>query len=190
MKRMSRLLAARPWSTNAAIGGVCSIFGDMITQHQTPAKISPDGDSTQKGEFDVRRNLAYGAFGAVWSAPALLLYKTLERKLPLHTLVGAVKGAAIGQVVLDLPLSVPAFLILTDFIRGRDAAQMTEHFKNDYTDCAMTSFSLWFPLTIFNLRIVPMHYRVVFDSCVMVVWTSLFSYVSNRRALAAKKGST
>jgi hypothetical protein len=127
------------------------LSGDMITQRQTATKTKQTDESNESkndilDNFDVRRNLAFGAFGAIWSAPGLLFYRTLDRKLPIptKTLQGAIAGALIGELIMDLPLSVPAFLIITDLVRGRDTTFITDHLVNDWPDCAATSFCLWF----------------------------------------------
>lgn len=65
------LSAARthPRATNAVVAGSCGACGDWMTQ----TGASPEAP------FDVRRNLAFAAFGAFWSVPGRLFYIALVR---------------------------------------------------------------------------------------------------------------
>ena len=169
---MNRLLRQHPYLVNAIIGGVCSSLGDCITQHTE----SRGGQSS----FDWPRNLSFGAFGAFWSVPGRMLYLALASRVPSHTLGGAVKGALIMELLVDIPIVIPLFTLSTDLMRGRNLDFVVGHLEDDFTACALSSFALWFPSTVINLRLVPLRYRVVWDSVFVVVWASVFSFITNR----------
>ena len=158
-----------PWTANALVAGTCSCCGDAITQRAS------------EPEFDAKRNVAFVAFGAFWSVPGRFLYSALARYVPSDTLTNAVKGALISELCFDLPITNPVFMATTDTLRGRDAQFILDHLHRDYRDCAISSFCMWFPATVVNLRLVPLPYRVIFDNVMCVVWASLFSFLSNRR---------
>lgn len=184
---VSTLMKKYPFASNALFAGSCMAWGDWATQNSEAWRRGPTNvlDDDYIPRFDLRRNAAYAAFGACWSVPGVLFYKILARHGPsTATAWGAMKGALIGELCLDLPFSVPVFLVFTDAMRGRDAQFIYEHLKRDYPACAMTSFSMWYPATIINLRFVPIHYRVMFDSAVNVCWGAAFSYLSNKKPIS------
>ena len=173
-----------PFTANALVAGACTSCGDLITQRASEwSSDTIDSDSAASAPgFDARRNLAFAIFGALWTVPGRLFYGALARRMPSDTLASAVKGALVTELVLDLPITVPAFSVGTDVLRGRDAPFAMAHLRRDYPACAASSFGLWFPATVVNLRLVPLQYRVMYDSALVVVWSSVFSFVSNRRA--------
>ena len=192
-----RLLQRHPWWTNAVIAGACTSLGDCITQKFDPS----DGGSMDAGagaelettatsqqlpynthkSFDYRRNLAYTVFGAVWSVPGRIFYQVLATRVPTDTLMGAVKGGLLGEFCLDLPITTPIFFASTDYMRGRDTSFVVDHLVRDYKTTAASSFCVWFPAQVVNLRFVPLRYRVIFDSVCVVAWSAIFSFLTNRK---------
>lgn len=173
------------------MAGVCTSCGDAITQLSGEAIEITAGPASSADEdrattnqnasnFDLRRNLAFTAFGMVWSVPGRIFYNTLARYVPTDTLTGAIKGALIGELGMDIPISLPTFFISTDIMRGRDMDFIKGHMQRDYTTCAASSFCLWAPATVVNLRLVPLQYRVIFDSVFVVLWNAWLSFQTNR----------
>jgi len=165
----------KPFVRNAVVAGACAALGDFITQ--TSIKEQPFAPIS----FDVQRNLALGAFGAMWSLPGFIFYRTLAAKLPPITISQVLKGAIVSSCLFDLPVTVPCYFFITDALRGRDFPFIVEHFKHDYQQCAISVVCIWFPATIFNLRFIPLQYRVIYDSCISVVSSSVISFLANRR---------
>ena len=164
-----------PFLVNAIVAGACTSLGDCITQKTSR--------SCRGKSFDYVRNLSFAVFGTFWSVPGRLFYVTLASRVPSNTFIGAVKGALIGELCLDIPISIPLFTVSTDLMRGRDLEFAGRHLEQDFQTCAISSFSMWFPLSIINLRLVPLKYRVIFDSVFVVVWASVFSFITNRVTL-------
>ena len=75
----------KPFVRNAVVAGTCAALGDFITQ--TSIKEQPFAPIS----FDTRRNLALGAFGAMWSLPGFIFYRTLAAKLPPTTILQVLK---------------------------------------------------------------------------------------------------
>ena len=185
---MRRFIQRHPFLANALVAASCTSCGDWITQlgsreagEERPSSSGQCSELDGSGpEYDVRRNLAFTAFGAVWSVPGRIFYQTLARYVPTNTLAGAIKGALIGELGMDIPVSCPLFFLSTDFMRGRDREFMVTHLKRDYLPCAASSFCLWAPATVINLRLVPLQYRVIFDSVFVVIWNCWLSFYTNR----------
>lgn len=170
--RVASAVRSSPRLCNALVAGFCASTGDFITQ-------SSSGDGPL--DFDARRNLAYTAFGMAWTVPGRIFYAFLAKHVPSNTLASAVKGALIGELAVDLPITNPAFMLSTDILRGRDLKFAAEHLRRDYLDCATLSFCIWFPSTVLNLRVIPLQYRVIFDNIMTVLWSATFSLLTNRR---------
>jgi hypothetical protein len=173
----------RPTSTTTQPSADESVGRHEHSEHEEPDEepaVEPDAEP-DASEYDMRRNLAFTAFGAIWSVPGRIFYQTLARYVPTNTLAGAVKGALIGELGMDIPVSCPLFFISTDFMRGRDKDFVVDHLRRDYLTCAASSFCLWAPATVINLRLVPLQYRVMFDSVFVVIWNCWLSFYTNRK---------
>ena len=188
---MRRFVQRHPFTANALVAAVCTSCGDWIVQLGTEgarggAETESSAGTKKEGagentRYDMRRNLAFTAFGAIWSVPGRMFYMTLARYVPTNTLTGAIKGALIGELGMDVPISCPLYITFTDFMRGRDTDFIFDHLKRDYLGCAVSSFCLWTPATVVNLRLVPLQYRVIFDSVFVVVWNAILSFYTNRK---------
>ncbi len=178
---MHRLVARHPFLVNAVVAAGCTSLGDVITQKSTTLAPPDAGAGVRGAEFDWRRNLSYTVFGAAWSVPGRFFYIALAKYVPSTTLVGAVKGALVGELLMDIPVGLPIFTCATDLMRGRDLEFVQDHLKRDFRDTALSSFVVWFPATVINLRLVPLQYRVVWDSAFVVLWSSIYSFLTNRK---------
>lgn len=169
----------------------------MLTKHPiiangvSGATFATVGDiSCQKGiegcfELDVRRCMAFGAFGFVYTgAVCNTLYSTYIHVLPA-ALLRMRGGEALGSTLLDnfvhLPLLyVPSFYVAVGFMQGQSRDEVASELRARYSETVVSSWAYWIPFMGANFGLVPPALRTVVMQGGDFVWTIILSYISHR----------
>jgi hypothetical protein len=163
-------LHKHPLKAKVATGVFITGSGDLIGQFVI------DG----RKELDQKRFLNFCLYGfCVTGCFNHFYFGALDKAFGAElTLKVAAKKILVDMAVLN-PAELLGFLAWTHFGTLKKTSFL-DKLKQDYLEILIASYWVWFPAQLVNFRLVPIHLRVLFVSCVNVAWYSYGSYISHK----------
>ncbi|KAJ7071241.1 hypothetical protein C8F01DRAFT_1109670 [Mycena amicta] len=173
---------AHPNKTLALTGGCLNALGDLVAQGNQNLTRKPH---EQPQSWDAVRTLRFFVFGASIS-PFLGRWNAfLEHQFPLRTIGGKVSLKALSKRVLCdqtvmAPIGLVAFLGSMGVLEGRSRTQIAQKFNDLFLPTLRTNWTVWPALQFVNFGLMPLAFRVPFQSTAGVFWTLYLSTVNSR----------
>lgn len=184
-----RKLQSHPVTVKSLTAFVLMILADLSAQavehcrgvheHDGPA----DGhDGTGTGHIDWIRASRFGVFGLMGGWWTHYYYFYLDTWLPPTPKPWTCTTFA--KVIIDQFIQAPAMLALIvmglAFMEGRGWNGMVTDMDTQYLSALIHNWTLWLPVTVFNMAFVAPTLRVGFDNLIFFGWTIYLSIFLNQ----------
>ena len=189
LARYRKLLEVSPIKTNAVTAGCLAFTGDVIAQTMEPSSPEVHKESTP---FDLQRNVAFTAFGALYMGafvtPIYAYYPVLVGKIYSRVFRGATPSSmmqGIGSSFIDNAfhsplLYIPSFYVFVGAMEGQNKTKIWGKLKSEWWPSVTACWALWIPVQMLTFSIVPKVHRVVFVSSWCLVWNVVLDYLAHR----------
>jgi hypothetical protein len=172
----NNLLEARPIVTKAWSAGIVFGLGDYLCQ-QMEVKFLNKGNN-----FDPYRMIKQASFGIV-VAPYIHLQfcKIIPYLFPEHKKFALVKSVTYAVTISDglFNFSFFAYMSMT---AGKTLIETLKlEIPEKFIPVQLVNMQVWPFLTGFNMMVIPIHYRVLFDNFMCIFWNIYLSYVENNK---------
>lgn len=171
LARYDAALEVTPYRTKAVTSMCVSAAGDALAQ-------GSDG-------FDAMRNARQAAWGLLMGPVSHNIFNFLSRLPPVGVLPASVVGVAVDQACFAVPIHAGYFAWISLASSGftRSIADVKAEVNDKLWPGVRAGLAVW-PATIyFNVRFVPLKYRVLFTNVVGVGYGMLMSRMANRTPL-------
>jgi hypothetical protein len=163
-------LKRRPLLVKSASALVCAMVGDSIAQALMPMP------------YSIARTLQLGAYSATVNAPASHHWNLLldSKVWPKRPKAGATVA---GKVVLDQLLFTPAMTAawLCFVALALEGQAVVPFLEAKLVPTLLAGWSFWPAVCVFSFRCVPRDLRVLFGSCLGIVWGTYLSLTTCSR---------
>lgn len=174
----NRALTAQPLLVKAATSFVGFTVGDILAQKF----INPDD------EYDIKRTLRLGSFGALIHGPTgHFFYGFLDKQLPGTAATTVVSKVAIDQLIWN-PIFGVMFFSYLGLAEGKTVDQIQTKIKNDLQTAVMGSWAVWIPAHTINFKYVPSSQRLLYINSIQIGYNVFLSFLGNKGAAAKVPG--
>lgn len=194
-KFYNQLLKVHPYKTNMATTGVLFGTGDCLAQFLFPRHIDDDVEKPTVFHFDrTLRAIIYGSFffapvSVKWTVKTLPLIRSpflsalrrsrmSLRRIEIHdNLFRLVVDSLFMPSLVWIPMYntvMSALALHEDFL---DVA--AEKLRNNWWNVLKANWTVWPPLQLVNLFMVPVHLRIVVANVYSIGWNCYLSFVHN-----------
>lgn len=177
--------------TSAALFGLGDRIAQRVEAHAKSDEGSPadqhpatDRDATDGAlvSASTARTLRMMVWGGCFLAPTLhKWFAFVDRVIPG---VGATVVAK--KIALDMFFFAPqislAFFVTTKCMEGRPASEAVDVGLERLPATLQANYSVWPFANIVAFSVVPIHYRILFNNCVGLYWSSFLSRMASSRA--------
>lgn len=136
--------------------------------------------------YDYERTLRFAVYGMGMGPVIGRWLKLLERQIPV--IVGA-KGNGLQfakRVLADQTIMAPIGLVLfvgsMGLMEGKDIPSVGEKFQDMYWPALLANWKVWPLLQTINFTVIPLQYRVPFQSTCGIAWTLYLSLLNASKA--------
>uniref|UniRef100_A0A7S2HL90 Peroxisomal membrane protein MPV17 n=1 Tax=Zooxanthella nutricula TaxID=1333877 RepID=A0A7S2HL90_9DINO len=149
------------------------------------------------GSLDARRCAVSSSYSGVTSPGIYQWWRALDVRWPTAAMRHVCSKVLVNQAVLG-PANCAMFLCWSHCATGLwsagglDAVEVqtrlptlafeaAERIRSDVPDLALKAMGVWMPVHLVTFRFVPPHLRILYTSCVSVLWGGYLSYVAHSR---------
>lgn len=163
-----RSLNERPVLTKSLTSGTLALLGDLIAQFIEHFRNSKP--------FALQRALQFASFGIVISGPIFhLWYKLLEKLFQgQQPTLKVVLMKMVVSMLFMRPLFLFVFFTYMPAIQGQTVEEIKKKIKNDLVPAWIASTIVWIPASFVSYKYVRSDLRVLYDSCIALVWNVYF----------------
>ncbi|OXC68068.1 hypothetical protein AYX13_03277 [Cryptococcus neoformans] len=197
----------RPVATLVVTNGVLNTIADVLAQYSTIIMHNPTPQSPTPA-YDPVRTLRFATFGMGMGPIIGRWMRFLERAIPIPakaSLGTAGKGAGgiltgpagasagvgkgsgegiqlVKRVVADQAIMAPIGLVLfvgsMGIMEGHSTEEIKEKFQDIYVSAILANWKIWPAIQGINFKLMPIQYRVPFQSTCGIAWTLYLSLLN------------
>ncbi|KAK4689869.1 protein Mpv17, partial [Tremellales sp. Uapishka_1] len=181
----------RPIPTLIVTNGVLNTIADVLAQTSQiilskPSVPSPDSLEFQPPapSFDPERTLRFAVFGMAMGPIIGRWMRILERSIPMK--VGQNGGGlqlakrVLADQLIMAPVGLCLFVGSMGLMEGRDSTEIQAKFADMYMPAIIANWKVWPVVQTVNFKLVPLQYRVPFQSTCGIAWTLYLSLLNAR----------
>ncbi|ELR14490.1 Hypothetical protein ACA1_192610 [Acanthamoeba castellanii str. Neff] len=132
------------------------------------------------GGFDWKRTGRLMAYGFLASGPMMHgWYKALDAAIPSASFKASIVKLCLDQSIAA-PTLIASFFVVVGAMEGKSRAELEEKMRRDYLATMKVNWSVWPLISFINFRFIPPAQRVLYVSCVSVLWNAYLSWVNAR----------
>lgn len=174
--RYCQQLEKRPLPTKAVTSGCLSAASDMFAQSMT-----------SKNALNLRRTLAIGAFGFLWSGPSAHYWQAwLQRKFPKLDDTSVLQKVVLDQATYGPVCNLVLMSFLALIVDGRSFRFTWNKLRSDFWSVQRNGWKFWPLVAILNYRYVPLKLRVLVINVAAFCWSTFLITGSHGKALVVK----
>lgn len=157
----NRMLARRPYATNALTTAFLFGTGDVLAQKVGPSK-----------DYDLARTARAVAYGGIAFAPlGDQWYKFLARTVIGRTKVTqTVARVAVDQGVFAPFIGIPLYYLAMGLMEGRTVDDTKQKLARNWWPTLVSNWSVWPLFQAVNFAAVPVAYRLMAVNVVSIGW--------------------
>lgn len=181
---MSRL-AVRALARDVALAGAAGAAADAICQG---LEGHIDSERAVSNNLDVRRNLAFAAFGGVYIGGVCGriygIYPRVAQRIFGARMTPRIEGAV--STFLDnfihVPLLyIPSFYMCTGILRGERREDTIQTLRSSWGETVVSCWAFWIPSQYIIFSRVPVAWRVRAVASGDFVWNVMLSYIAHKK---------
>ncbi|WVQ84796.1 hypothetical protein IAT38_006953 [Cryptococcus sp. DSM 104549] len=178
----------RPIPTLIVTNGVLNTVADILAQTSTillhnPTPLHPTP------AYDPERTLRFAVFGMAMGPLIGRWMRLLERQIPMRAAaLTAGKGSQGNGLVLAkrvladqlimAPFGLTVFVGSMGIMEGRTTSEIGDKFSDMYFPALIANWKVWPLIQTINFKLMPIQYRVPFQSTCGIAWTLYLSLLN------------
>ncbi|WRT69866.1 uncharacterized protein IL334_006857 [Kwoniella shivajii] len=172
----------RPIPTLIVTNGVLNTVADALAQTSTMLLHTPTPASPTAPSYELERTLRFAIYGMAMGPLIGRWMRVLERSIPVK--MGS-KGAGLGlakRVAADQLLMAPfglcLFITSMGVMEGRNFDGIQDKFSDMFYPALIANWKVWPLIQTINFKLMPIQYRVPFQSTCGIAWTLYLSLLN------------
>ncbi|KAJ9108060.1 hypothetical protein QFC20_003629 [Naganishia adeliensis] len=181
----------RPVPTLMVTNGILNTIADavaqssqmILAQRSMPHPDTPEFQPPPPG-YDYARTLRFAVFGVAMGPLIGVWMRFLERNIPL---VGGSRRRTLqlgkrvfADQVLLAPIGLAIFVSAMGAMEGKNTEQLKEKFSDMYLPALISNWKVWPLAQAVNFSLMPLQYRVPFQSTCGIAWNVYLSLLNAR----------
>ncbi|OQV22735.1 putative Mpv17-like protein 2 [Hypsibius exemplaris] len=173
-KAIQKLFERHLFLTNITISGTLFGLGDTIQQNiEIHVK-------REKNAFDWARTARMAATGMFVLGPlSHHWFRMLDRRWPQRDGMTIIKKVATDQLVSGPPFQF-AFFWSMGTLEGDKFKDICHEYRSKFLHVFLADCAIWVPMQCLNFYFIRPQHRIVFVSCIFVVWNTILSYFKHK----------
>ncbi|WVR07909.1 hypothetical protein IAU60_004952 [Kwoniella sp. DSM 27419] len=163
----------RPIPTLIITNGVLNTLADLLLHEATPTSPTPAYDPARTFRFAIY-GMAMGPLIGRWM-------RVLERSIPVRPggsqTVQLAKRVFADQAVMA-PFGMCLFVGTMGVMEGRTSDEISQKFSDMYMPALIANWKVWPLIQTINFKLMPIQYRVPFQSTCGIAWTLYLSLLN------------
>nr|XP_019009509.1 uncharacterized protein I206_06158 [Kwoniella pini CBS 10737]OCF48290.1 hypothetical protein I206_06158 [Kwoniella pini CBS 10737] len=164
----------RPIPTLIITNGVLNTIADALLHTPTPSSPTPS--------YDPERTLRFAIYGMAMGPLIGRWMRVLERSIPVKigtqgAGLGLAKRVAADQLIMA-PFGLTLFITSMGIMEGRDWQGISDKFSDMYMPALIANWKVWPLIQTINFKLMPIQYRVPFQSTCGIAWTLYLSLLN------------
>lgn len=174
-----RLLVKSPILTKAATASVLGGAGDVVAQLAEAANKQNEGSFS----LDTMRLLSMISFCLLYTGlfQSWWINELQESVHFAHPLTNAVIETVLCQFVTIPLIYMPAFFLVTGFVRGMSLQASLDEAKEKYFKIYVRNVCYWFPVQMVQFAFVPEEWQITFLCTSGFIWSVILSTLALSR---------
>ena len=171
--RYDALLRSDPYKTKAIGTGVTYVFSDLTAQaiEAQRSSLAPAVAPHDRAA----RALKFGAVGVFWIGPVLTAwFDAMDRLVPGRAARPLLAKLLLDQCAMAPPLLASMFVV-TALTNDVAPAAIRAKLEHHLIPTWQNSVAVWAPVSLFQLAVVPLPYRVAVSNVVSYFWDTYLS---------------
>ncbi|OCF73374.1 hypothetical protein I204_06606 [Kwoniella mangroviensis CBS 8886] len=171
----------RPIPTLIITNGVLNTIADALAQTSSIILHDPTPTSPTPS-YDPERTLRFAIYGMAMGPLIGHWMRLLERAIPVR--IGS-KGAGLGlakRVAADqmimAPFGMSLFISSMGFMEGKSLEGIKDKFSDMFYPALIANWKVWPLIQTINFKLMPIQYRVPFQSTCGIAWTLYLSLLN------------
>ncbi|WWD20441.1 hypothetical protein CI109_104917 [Kwoniella shandongensis] len=171
----------RPIPTLIITNGVLNTLADALAQTSTILLHKPTPlDPTPS--YDPERTLRFAIYGMALGPLIGKWMRLLERSIPIRAGANG-NGLQLAKRVLAdqavmAPFGLALFITSMGIMEGRDSQGIKDKFSDMYFPALIANWKVWPLIQTINFKLMPLQYRVPFQSTCGIAWTLYLSLLN------------
>ncbi|WWC73853.1 uncharacterized protein I206_107825 [Kwoniella pini CBS 10737] len=171
----------RPIPTLIITNGVLNTIADALAQTSTMLLHTPT-PSSPTPSYDPERTLRFAIYGMAMGPLIGRWMRVLERSIPVKigtqgAGLGLAKRVAADQLIMA-PFGLTLFITSMGIMEGRDWQGISDKFSDMYMPALIANWKVWPLIQTINFKLMPIQYRVPFQSTCGIAWTLYLSLLN------------
>jgi len=147
-----------------------------------------------EGKIDIRRAAIQWSFSTFVGTPFFVnVYHRLDKLMPTKSITNAIKKGFATWFVANLtaPFFFTYATTASNLVLYNKTLSLQEHWSaaknkvmNEMPRTAVLSLMFWSPNWIPLFYLMPQHLRILYASCINVVWQAIMSSIQHNKAMA------
>jgi len=187
-------LQRQPLLTKALTSASLMTVSDTLCQgleyssrHQTREGCAHD-PSRKPPSYDWGRSSRMAALGFFYIGPiSHCWYNVLERWVRMQHPVTGIGCKLVLDAFLFSPVAVGGYLACRSKLEGQDALGVIASWRSTWWPALLASWSFWPAANLVSFSVVPMQFRVLYNSTLSVVWNAVLYHLTTKEPGAAHK---
>ncbi|WWC92631.1 uncharacterized protein L201_007590 [Kwoniella dendrophila CBS 6074] len=180
----------RPMPTLIITNGVLNSIADAMAQTSMMILHKPTPNSPRPS-YDLERTARFAIYGMAMGPLIGRWMRLLEKAIPVKigqagAGLGLAKRVAADQLVMA-PFGMGLFITSMGVMEGRNWDEIKDKFSAMYMPALIANWKVWPLIQTINFKLMPIQYRVPFQSTCGIAWT-LYLSLLNAKADAADEG--
>ncbi|ODN84927.1 hypothetical protein, variant 2 [Cryptococcus amylolentus CBS 6039] len=187
----------RPTATLIVTNGVLNSVADILAQSSSILLHKPTVQNPLPPTYDPARTLRFAVFGMAMGPIIGRWMRLLEKRIPMPnvsrggglTLPGEVvrkKGGegvqlakrVLADQVVMAPIGLCLFVGSMGIMEGHSQLEISEKFRDIYWAALFANWKIWPLIQTINFKLMPIQYRVPFQSTCGIAWTLYLSLLN------------
>ncbi|TYJ52904.1 hypothetical protein B9479_006492 [Cryptococcus floricola] len=187
----------RPTATLIVTNGVLNSVADILAQSSSIFLHKPTVQNPLPPTYDPTRTLRFAVFGMAMGPIIGRWMRLLEKRIPMPnvsrggglTLPGGVvrkKGGegiqlakrVLADQVVMAPIGLCLFVGSMGIMEGHSQLEISEKFRDIYWAALFANWKIWPLIQTINFKLMPIQYRVPFQSTCGIAWTLYLSLLN------------
>ncbi|WVQ77500.1 hypothetical protein IAR50_007186 [Cryptococcus sp. DSM 104548] len=172
----------RPTATLIVTNGVLNSVADILAQSSSILLHKPTAQSPLAPTYDPSRTLRFAVFGMAMGPIIGRWMRLLEKKIPMPNGgegIQLAKRVLADQVVMA-PIGLCLFVGSMGIMEGHSQLEISEKFRDIYWAALFANWKIWPLIQTINFKLMPIQYRVPFQSTCGIAWTLYLSLLNAR----------
>ncbi|WVF68331.1 hypothetical protein IAT40_003096 [Kwoniella sp. CBS 6097] len=173
----------RPVPTLIITNGVLNSIADILAQ--TSSMVLHDASSPDpKPTYDPARTFRFAIYGMAMGPLIGRWMRVLERAIPVRAGAAAAgngvqlaKRVAADQIIMA-PFGMMLFVGSMGVMEGRSGDEIQQKFSDMYLPALIANWKVWPLIQTINFKLMPIQYRVPFQSTCGIAWTLYLSLLN------------